>query len=53
MNGPPILIDASGNRCQLERVLASGGEGSIYTLQGNVDFVVKRYHAADQPNPRR
>ena len=46
-----ILVDASAKRYDLERVIASGGEGSIYTLKDKPGFVVKRYHAAAQPKP--
>lgn len=46
-----VLVDASAKRYDLERVIASGGEGSIYTLRDYPNFVVKHYHAAQQPSP--
>lgn len=38
------VYDAQKSAKQLESVLAKGGEGSVYTLQGRSDVLVKLYH---------
>ena len=40
----PKLLDANGRPFVLERELASGGEGSVYTLPNDVQRVAKVYH---------
>lgn len=44
MTPPPPLIDLNGRPISLERQLASGGEGSVFTLANNSTLVAKVYH---------
>lgn len=44
MTALPQLIDASGRSFPLERQLASGGEGAVYTLPNDPTRVAKVYH---------
>ncbi|OWK36108.1 hypothetical protein [Fimbriiglobus ruber] len=41
---PPPLVDASGCSFPLDRLLATGGEGAVYTLPNDPDRVAKIYH---------
>lgn len=45
----PKLLDANGRPFPLERELASGGEGSVYTLPSSTDRVAKVYHKPPSP----
>jgi DNA-binding helix-hairpin-helix protein with protein kinase domain len=40
----PQLLDGSGRHVALDRLLATGGEGSVYLLQSDPNFVAKVYH---------
>jgi DNA-binding helix-hairpin-helix protein with protein kinase domain len=40
----PQLLDGSGRPVALDRLLATGGEGSVYLLQGDPNSVAKVYH---------
>src|SRR5262245_20265185 len=40
----PPLIDTSGRTVTLERQLASGGEGAVFTLPNDQSLVAKVYH---------
>jgi len=44
------LIDRRGTPVQLEGLVAQGGEGGIYGIQGHPKFVAKVYHKAPDPD---
>jgi DNA-binding helix-hairpin-helix protein with protein kinase domain len=44
MTSPPALVDTNGRLIALERQLASGGEGAVFTLPNNATLVAKVYH---------
>jgi DNA-binding helix-hairpin-helix protein with protein kinase domain len=44
MNPPPSLITANGRPFPLDRQLASGGEGAVFTLPNDPGRVAKVYH---------
>jgi DNA-binding helix-hairpin-helix protein with protein kinase domain len=45
--GPlPAIIDTNGHRIAVDRKLASGGEGTVFTLPNAPDRVAKIYHRA-------
>lgn len=46
MSRPPQVADQTGRPIPLDRPLASGGEGAVYTLPGDPSLVAKVYHAA-------
>ena len=41
---PTAYIDGAGNRLQLADKLGTGGEGSVYNIQGQAKLVAKIYH---------
>jgi len=47
------LIDRRGTPVQLERLIAQGGEGGIYAVQGHSSFVAKIYHKPPDPEKVR
>jgi DNA-binding helix-hairpin-helix protein with protein kinase domain len=48
MSAPP-LIDGNGRRFPLERQLASGGEGAVFSLPNDPQHVAKVYHKVPTP----
>jgi DNA-binding helix-hairpin-helix protein with protein kinase domain len=46
----PRLIDQLGREVPLERELASGGEGIVYTLRGDAEYVAKVYRQTPSPS---
>ncbi len=50
MSPPPPLIDTSGRPFPLDRQLASGGEGAVYTLPNDPNRVAKVYHQHRPPS---
>lgn len=49
MNPPPPLVTADGRPFPLDRQLASGGEGAVFTLPGDPHRVAKVYHKPPTP----
>src|ERR1700687_2914887 len=45
MNPPPPFIDTNGRPFPLDRQLASGGEGAVFTVANDPDRVAKVYHS--------
>jgi DNA-binding helix-hairpin-helix protein with protein kinase domain len=46
MTSPPPLVDVNGQPISLDRQLASGGEGAVFTLPNHQTLVAKVYHRA-------
>ena len=44
MSSPPALIDENGRPIPLDRQLASGGEGAVFSFPNDTKFVAKVYH---------
>lgn len=44
MTPPPALVDTNSRPIPLDRKLAEGGEGAVFTLPNNPNFVAKVYH---------
>src|SRR5262245_33905517 len=44
MTPPPPIIDTNGQPVPLDRQLASGGEGAVFTLVHGPNHVAKVYH---------
>ena len=40
----PALVDTNGRPIPLDRQLASGGEGAVYTIPNDPTVVAKLYH---------
>ncbi|HEX4607249.1 MAG TPA: hypothetical protein VH092_03505, partial [Urbifossiella sp.] len=49
MTALPALVDQNGRPIPLDRQLASGGEGAVYTLPNDAGLVAKVYHKPPSP----
>jgi DNA-binding helix-hairpin-helix protein with protein kinase domain len=49
MNSPPSLVDRAGQPVPLDRPLASGGEGAVFSLANDPARVAKVYHRPPTP----
>jgi DNA-binding helix-hairpin-helix protein with protein kinase domain len=47
------IYDESGTEFLTASKIASGGEGTVFRLQGTDDYCVKLYHSTSAPNPHR
>lgn len=44
MTNPPALVDSNGRPIPLDRELASGGEGAVFTFPNDANLLAKVYH---------
>jgi DNA-binding helix-hairpin-helix protein with protein kinase domain len=47
------VFDASGNRIAIGKQLGRGGEGAVFDIEGQPNYVAKLYHAALTPQKSR